>query len=570
MQESQIFDKIKVIIEVAGRCMKKRRNIIIMLIIVLTIGFASVSTTLVLNGIVAVGEKKDDFEIIFTSAKLNERQRNDFISEDKKHLEFISNELKTLDDIAKLEYEVTNTSRNYDADVSVTCSAGSNGLIEFDYLPKSMEVLAGTKETGTFTAAMFKVVDEPVEVKVECTLTAVAKSRESIGEEYVAPFSKSGVMMEAQNDMNDPTNIWKYRNNVTKIEFENRLLPHETDEQLILDVSSAQDGSVMAYLVPNGETLSTNTDVTDTEIADKTAYTLFIQGNTGVKANPNCLTLFGGFVNLLQIDGLEYFDTSQVVNMDSMFNRCINLKTLNIDYFDTRNVTDMTHMFALCTSLTKLDLVNFDTSNVTDLSYMFYSCISLSDLDISTFDISSATDIGRMFWQCVSLTSLDLSNFNGDNVQNVYGMFAYCSGLEEVTTGTYATGSLTDMTAMFVGCSNLEKINFGNINTSNVTTMYGLFCACESLKTLDLSMFSTSKVTDMYSMFEECKLLKNLDLSGFDFTSVTEKLMLFSGMPDNAIIKVKDTVAQDYIIGLTRDSRPSAWTTDNVLIKEAL
>ena len=94
--------------------MKKRKYVVIVLVLMLVIGFAAVTSTLVINGILNIGENSDDFNIIFTSAKLDGRKRNDFISEDKKHIEFISNELKSIDDEMDLVYEVTNTSRNFD------------------------------------------------------------------------------------------------------------------------------------------------------------------------------------------------------------------------------------------------------------------------------------------------------------------------------------------------------------------------------------------------------------------------------------------------------------------------
>lgn len=49
----------------------KKRNIVITLIALLAIGFASVSSVLVINGLLAIGENSDDFKIIFTSATID-------------------------------------------------------------------------------------------------------------------------------------------------------------------------------------------------------------------------------------------------------------------------------------------------------------------------------------------------------------------------------------------------------------------------------------------------------------------------------------------------------------------
>ena len=49
----------------------KRRSALIIAILVMTIGFAAISTTLIINGSAKVSENTDDFSVIFTSASLD-------------------------------------------------------------------------------------------------------------------------------------------------------------------------------------------------------------------------------------------------------------------------------------------------------------------------------------------------------------------------------------------------------------------------------------------------------------------------------------------------------------------
>ena len=49
----------------------KQKSMIIAAIILMSIGFASVSIVLILNGFAIVSENKDDFSIIFTKANLD-------------------------------------------------------------------------------------------------------------------------------------------------------------------------------------------------------------------------------------------------------------------------------------------------------------------------------------------------------------------------------------------------------------------------------------------------------------------------------------------------------------------
>ena len=58
--------------------------------------------------------------------------------------------------------------------------------------------------------------------------------------------------------------------------------------------------------------------------------------------------------------------------------------------------------------ITGLEYLN--TSNVIDMSYMFYSCSGLISLDVSNLSTSKVTRMDGMFESCSNLKSLDLSN----------------------------------------------------------------------------------------------------------------------------------------------------------------
>ncbi len=169
----------------------KKRSIVI-LIILLAIGFAAVSTTLVLNGTIGIAANKDDFNIIFTNAKLNNVERKDFIEPTKKQtITFETNKLTKVDEEAVLDYEVTNTSKLYDGDVKIVCNLvdkDDNIIEDYEYIdisyePKSMTVEAGKKETGSITAKLIKASTEDQSVGIKCTLDATAKERDKIPEE---------------------------------------------------------------------------------------------------------------------------------------------------------------------------------------------------------------------------------------------------------------------------------------------------------------------------------------------------------------------------------------------------
>lgn len=115
--------------------------------------------------------------------------------------------------------------------------------------------------------------------------------------------------------------------------------------------------------------------------------------------------------NLTSLD-LSRFDTSEVTNMERMFNLCIWLVSLDVSGFDTSKVIIMEQMFRNC-RFASLDLSNFDTHNVTNMSNMFEGNINIKSLDLSNFTVQGyMTNTYRMFGGCWNLTYLDLSGWN--------------------------------------------------------------------------------------------------------------------------------------------------------------
>ena len=375
-----------------------KRIAVILSVLILVIGFAAVTTTLVLNGGLLVGEA-DDFKIIFTEAILDGRKDNSLISSDKKTITFESKELLDLNDKTTLEYMVANTSRNYDANVSVNCSISSD-TNEYVYVrnnPSRMIVEAGTSKKGTIEVELIKVLTESKEVSLTCELVSTPIERDSLGDEYVTPGVRT--LMKAEFDWNGRPisgKFWNYNEDIIKVVFEDALMPHETRENLIFDVSMNQDRSVIAYLVPN----------------DTDNYVLYIQADGKIIANENSSLLFCRFENLEVIEGFENLDTKNVRDMGGMFEDCFSLKDLNLSSFDTSSLIDVAAMFQFCRSLVSINFQGWNTEKLESVAQMFNGCQKLEKLDLSSFDSSTITSIHHMFQDCSSLIDLDLSGLD--------------------------------------------------------------------------------------------------------------------------------------------------------------
>ena len=173
----------------------KRRSAIVIAILIMAIGFASISTTLIINGNTKVSENADDFSVIFTKASLDGTDvYENVISQDKKTITFETSDLKTLNQTSVLAYEVTNNSANYDAEITVNCKAKDNVEAKYTSIKNELEgnaTIVKAKETlnGTLTVTLNKTATEEIKEEYVCVLTFNAVERNELGQGIPDPAS---------------------------------------------------------------------------------------------------------------------------------------------------------------------------------------------------------------------------------------------------------------------------------------------------------------------------------------------------------------------------------------------
>ncbi|CDZ18138.1 BspA family leucine-rich repeat surface protein [Mycoplasma capricolum subsp. capripneumoniae] len=86
------------------------------------------------------------------------------------------------------------------------------------------------------------------------------------------------------------------------------------------------------------------------------------------------------------IDGIQYWDTSNVTDMNHMFYWCADFNQ-DISSWNTSNVKNMQSMFSWA-SLFNQNISNWDTSNVLNMKNMFYTAEKFNQ-DLSTWDVSN-------------------------------------------------------------------------------------------------------------------------------------------------------------------------------------
>ena len=233
--------------------------------------------------------------------------------------------------------------------------------------------------------------------------------------------------------------------------------------------------------------------------------------NDGQTMKDMCTNNYSSIKNII-FD--ESFKTYAPTSLREFFKNCKALETISgLEYLNTANVTDMNSMFYGCSTLTSLDLKKFNTENVTDMSYMFFKCSALTSLDLKNFKTARVKHMYYMFYGCSALTSLDLKNFNTENVTDMYNMFDGCSDLTSLDLTNFNTTKVTNMSNMFSFCSALTSLDLTNFNTTNVTYMYNMFDGCSALTSLDLTNFNTANVECMQEMFKGCSTLQSIYVS---------------------------------------------------------
>lgn len=282
---------------------------------------------------------------------------------------------------------------------------------------------------------------------------------------------------------------------------------------------------ISAYTADNRMISPTTKTQTGWTYGEDVAY-LQTNGQAGYS-----LTSYSGFEDKVEYRNMYYFfaynpkcetietarmDVSKCTDMESTFERCGGLTSLDLSNWDTSQVANMKKTFSMCSNLASMDVSNFNTSKVEDMTGLFNACSKLTSIDVSRWDTSKVKNMSSMFGGCSGLTSLDVSHFNTSQCSRMDNMFNNCKGLTSLDVSHFDTSKCNTMPYMFSNCSNLTSLNVSNWNVSRVIGMRLMFWKCEKLKTLDLSNWDISNVTGIDGLFEGCSSLETLDLSNWN------------------------------------------------------
>jgi len=269
---------------IGGLSMKRKRFLLVLAIVLMTIGFAAVSTTFYLNGTTNVASHTNDFDVYFSKAIENGLE-NKALIKDKIHIDFIA-ELKEVGENYELKYEVTNASKNYDARVSLNVPAGNEYIRvtnDFD----TSNLLARTTREGVLTLKVIKGVTEEITFPIEITIEVNALERTELGGEDIQREKK---IYGVKRELDAKTTKWE------RIEDSVGLVAHATH-----DGSEVQNDFDNIY--PWSDIITYNyDDETKTETAKYGDDNFKFDGSNG-----QVLTRIPEFYyKREQVDGVEY------------------------------------------------------------------------------------------------------------------------------------------------------------------------------------------------------------------------------------------------------------------------
>lgn len=146
--------------------MKKRNSMktgIIVAVLTLAVGFAAVTTTLIINGTINIVPDTQDFEekVIFKTATVDPTNGTATIAADGKSITFTTHELKSIDETSTLTYTIENGSQ-YGAMIGeLTCTSEDTAYTTY------VDVTAGNALKDTTLAKGATSGNDTVVVKLK-------------------------------------------------------------------------------------------------------------------------------------------------------------------------------------------------------------------------------------------------------------------------------------------------------------------------------------------------------------------------------------------------------------------
>lgn len=159
--------------------MRKIKYIIPIVLLFIVIGYAIVATVLNFEGTTSIAANDEDFKVYFSKVLVNDTV-NEKIVENSTTLNF-ENELKLPGDTYKIDYEVTNGSKNFDANITMNCTEGNEYISVVNTFNTVEPLNARKTRNGTLVIKKLKAnSNDMFSHNITCTINATAIERDKM------------------------------------------------------------------------------------------------------------------------------------------------------------------------------------------------------------------------------------------------------------------------------------------------------------------------------------------------------------------------------------------------------
>ncbi len=162
----------------------KKKSLLILSILLLVIGFASVATNLIINSDLNIGFNNTFLDdVVFIKAKTEGEAS---ISEDGKTITYDAKKISAMNEETNLTFWVKNKNTQYDADVTINCGLNDNSsdlsdLVDVIIEPDKFTLESNEVKTGEVKVKLKSVVTEEKSGTFTCELVATPIEREEAG-----------------------------------------------------------------------------------------------------------------------------------------------------------------------------------------------------------------------------------------------------------------------------------------------------------------------------------------------------------------------------------------------------
>ena len=233
--------------------------------------------------------------------------------------------------------------------------------------------------------------------------------------------------------------------------------------------------------------------------------------------------IHGSYVDVL-------FDAQTTIKVD---NSSIKVEPYRIYRLYPKKYLNFSQGWNTYSPLVWIDMTHWDSSQVEDVDMMFNCTESLYEIDLTGADFSKVKSFNNMFrnsgiTRIKGLESLRMNNAaNLDNGGDMYNaMFAQCKNLKSDNFGSLAAWDTSKMQkiALFKGCTQLTDIqSMKSWNVSNVTTLIYFASDCD-LRKVNLTRWETTNLQNIDYLFFRNLKLTDVDLSGWNVSNVTSAI----------------------------------------------